>query len=236
MSETENFETWNVLKELGFEPDKTVISDIMPGLSFDFGNFTLSASSVLSLRFQPIILFTGVLLTSNMISEVNFELPRRVASIKLLSAFLVYYLDNAASGRFLNPNKNVAWLIEGRLNKHLLPWEIENAAYQERPLCTVHRRWLRLALNNLSDLIAQTNENETVEFSFDGTILKIICSGQVLAMSADGNPWKSEYTIPVRTLIHLPKRLMQERVGVSYWQEQLHIGNYCYEGIQEKAL
>jgi hypothetical protein len=236
MSDTENFETWNVLKELGFESDKAVISDIMPGLSFEFGNFTLSASSVISLRFQPIILFTGFFVTPRTIDEVCFELPRHVASKKLLAAFLAYYLRNLPFGERSISEKDVSWLIEGRLNKHLLPWEIEMAAYQLRPHCLVQRLWLRLALNNLSDLIAQTNDNETVDFSFDGTVLKIICSEQVLAMSADGNPWRSEYTIPVRALTHLPKCLMQERVGVSYWQERLHIGNHCYEGIQEKAV
>jgi len=31
--------TWGMLMELGFLPDEEVISDIKPGLSFNFGNF-----------------------------------------------------------------------------------------------------------------------------------------------------------------------------------------------------
>ncbi len=235
MNETETFETWDVLKDFGFEPDDTVISDVRPGLSFGFGRFSLSASAVTSLRFQPIILFTGILSTPDSIAEINFELPRRMASRELLSAFLTHYLKKVIDAESFKFEKHVSWLIEGRLNKHLLPWEVERAAYQARPHCTVERHWLRLALNNLSDLIVKANGSETVEFSFDGTVLKVICSEQVLAMSAEGNSWSALYTIPTRNLSRLPKRLMQARVEVSCWQEQLRIGNYCYEGIQEKS-
>jgi hypothetical protein len=55
--------TWEVLKEFGFLPDPTVVSDHRPGLSFDFCNFKLSASAVMNNYFQPIVLFGGVLAT-----------------------------------------------------------------------------------------------------------------------------------------------------------------------------
>jgi hypothetical protein len=41
--------TWDVLQDFGFQPDDAVVySDVKPGLSFDFGNFKLSASCLLN--------------------------------------------------------------------------------------------------------------------------------------------------------------------------------------------
>jgi len=40
-------QTMDSLRYLGFEPDPTVISDGTPGLSFNFGNLKLNASSCL---------------------------------------------------------------------------------------------------------------------------------------------------------------------------------------------
>lgn len=64
--------TWDVLKEFGFEPDSSVVSEIMPGLSFDFGNFNLSASAVTNEYLKPVILFAGVLSTPRKLAEVLF--------------------------------------------------------------------------------------------------------------------------------------------------------------------
>ena len=38
--------TWDALKAFGFRPDADVVSDIRPGLRFDFRDFTLAASAV----------------------------------------------------------------------------------------------------------------------------------------------------------------------------------------------
>src|SRR5580700_7982451 len=96
---------WDALKELGFSPDSTVISDDMPGLSFDFGNFKLSASVVINKWFKPVVLFGGVLATPRTLTEVCFELPRMVASRQQVVAFLAYYLDKqaSASGSVFHP-------------------------------------------------------------------------------------------------------------------------------------
>src|ERR1051325_598825 len=40
--------TMDLLRYLGFQPNSMVISDTVPGLSFDFGNLQLSASCVWS--------------------------------------------------------------------------------------------------------------------------------------------------------------------------------------------
>lgn len=53
--------TWELLPSLGFQPDDTVVySDVHPGLSFDFGNFKLSASCLMNMSFVEVVLFTGI--------------------------------------------------------------------------------------------------------------------------------------------------------------------------------
>src|SRR6202035_2383414 len=103
MNEAETIAVWDVLKEFGFSPDPMVISDDMPGLSFDFGNFKLSAGFVMGKWFKPTVLFGGILATPRTLADVSFELPRMVTSRRQLAAFLVYHLDNAAHGRAFHP-------------------------------------------------------------------------------------------------------------------------------------
>jgi hypothetical protein len=122
MNPPRSIATWDTLKDFGFEADGGVLSDIMPGLSFDFGNFKLSASAVMGKTFKPVVLFTGWMRTPRAQREVCFELPRMVASRELLAAFLVYYLDQAASDGAFEPIHPAIWLAEGRNNQGLLPW------------------------------------------------------------------------------------------------------------------
>lgn len=227
--------TWAVLEEFGFTPDSTVISDVMPGLSLDFGNFKLSASAVMSKWFKPIVLFTGILATPRTLAEVCFELPRTIASRELLAAFLVYNLDEAADGDVFQPLRNVDWVTMGREHRHLLPWEADMAAYNARPHCSVQREWLRLALKNLAELVAEAEDEAEVEFGFDGAVLTIRCSEQVVPMAAKGEAWTSPFVVTAGILRHLPKRLMQEEVEVSVRDGRLHIGRLCFDGAKEKS-
>jgi hypothetical protein len=122
MTEGETVSTWDVLRDFGFKPDAEVYSDVNPGLSFDFGNFKLSASCVMNLRLAKIVLFSGVLKTGRTIAEVSFEMPRRVHSQKQCAAWIVWHLDRSAGKGGLGPNSETAWIIEGRGSKNLLPW------------------------------------------------------------------------------------------------------------------
>ena len=70
------------------------MSDEMPGLSFDFGNFKLYAVCVMNLKFREVVMFTGVLTTRRTIAEVIFELPRMLASRELCGAWITWNLDN----------------------------------------------------------------------------------------------------------------------------------------------
>ena len=98
------------------------MSDVMPGLSFDFGNFKLSASCVFSSKFREVVMFTGWLTTSRTIAEVRFEMPRAVKSRAQCAAWIVWNLDASADKNFFQPLCEVLWLSEGRQNKNLLPW------------------------------------------------------------------------------------------------------------------
>lgn len=99
--------TMDLLRCLGFEPDPTVISDGIPGLSFNFGNLKLKASSCLNLRAAEIVLFGGVLSTSRTLAEVHFEMPRQARSLKQCAAWIVCNLDKHAHGGF-KPARHVA--------------------------------------------------------------------------------------------------------------------------------
>lgn len=94
----------------------------MPGLSFDFGNFKLSASCVSSSKFREVVMFTGWLTTSRTIAEVRFEMPRAVKSRAQCAAWIVWDLDASAGKNSFQPLREVLWLSEGRQNKNLLPW------------------------------------------------------------------------------------------------------------------
>ncbi|MFH1821851.1 MAG: hypothetical protein ABH852_05385 [Methanobacteriota archaeon] len=138
-NEAETTATWDMLREFGFWPDDEVFSDVMPGLSFDFGNFRLSASCVRNMRFAEVVLFTGVLATPRTIAQVQFEMPRQVKSFKQCAAWIVWHLDKVAGGNGFVPAHPVGWLAEGRKYRSLLPWIVDMAEYEARPHCIVER-------------------------------------------------------------------------------------------------
>jgi hypothetical protein len=222
--------SWDLLPALGFVEDETVISDQMPGLSFDFGNFKLSASRCLNRRFVPVVLLSGVMATKRSIGEVESELPLRFESVKQGMAWLAWCLDNAAGTRFA-PASAPVWLAEGRRHRHLLGWERERAAYAARPHCYVQRDWARVALKTLAEQLENIDDDTPVMFRFDGHVLTISCAGRTIAMAAEGQPWTQPHSIRAGALRRLPKRLMREVVEVSVWDSALTIGNWRYSGV-----
>ena len=67
--------------------------------------------------------FSGVLKTRRSIAEVSFEMPRRIKSRELCAAWIVWNLDRSAGTVFV-PAREVAWVIDGRKSRDLLPWPI----------------------------------------------------------------------------------------------------------------
>src|SRR6266436_5734968 len=132
MNHQTTIETRDALFGLGFQPDEKVVSDVSPGLSFDFGNFKLSASWVINFRCIEIVLFTGVLAAPRSLSLIKFEMPRWVSSRAECGAWIVWYLDRDSDRSQFQPSREVAWLKEGRENRTLLPWIRRRGAYNSR--------------------------------------------------------------------------------------------------------
>jgi len=226
-----------MLQEFGFGPDSSLMSDVQPGLRFNFGNFTLSASAVLSRWLQPVVLFTGVLTTSRTITEICFEMPRSEMSNELIAAWIVSNLDNAASGGRFNAMREPDWLALGRQHQHLLPWEIARAEsakeamiYAARDHCTVDRRVLRFSLNALAELLTKSDPADQVTIDFDGRVLSFRCHGVETLMGATGDAWPCQYRVPAESLSkNLPKRLRQSQVEVGIWKTTLEIDRSRFE-------
>lgn len=235
--------TWDVLRSLGFQLDATVISDQNPGLSFDFGNFKLSACSVKNKWFADIVLFTGILPTRRTLTQLDFEIPRFVESKEQCAAYIAWFLDRSADGGTFQPAKETDWLPLGRTQKRLLPWEREREArekddekYRTRPQCTVQREWLKLALKSLAHSLSQSAETDFVQITFDGEVLRFQLAKNLIVLPAEGSPWRSCFALPAGKLISLPKRLMAESINVSVWQCQLYIDRSKYDGVTKTTF
>jgi len=222
--------TWDLLQDFGFRPDDGVVAEVRPRLSFDFGNFKLSASCVTNPRFVEVVLFTGVLATRDSLAEVIFELPRRVRSRNQCAAWIVWNLDQDSEGRVFKPARHVRWIQEGRQNQKLLPWVAEMAAYRSRPQCTVQRDWLRLALKKLEEHLSSLPDDGVVAFSFDGSVFSIRCDKKVIAFPGEGLPWTVCFIAEAKALRRSPKRLMHEYLDVSVWESRIRFGSWSYEG------
>jgi hypothetical protein len=141
MNEAPLIEAWIVLREFGFIIDPAVISDNKPGLSYDFGNFKLTAVWCINTQFANVVLFGGVLNSRNCLANVHFQMPERILSREQCAAWIVWHLDRDAGGSF-EPARTVDWVPEGRKNLHLLPWIKRQEEFRTRPHCTVQRERL----------------------------------------------------------------------------------------------
>jgi hypothetical protein len=181
----------------------------------------------MNLSCQQIVLFSGVIATPRTISEVHFELPQKVESVKLCAALIAWNLDQFSEFRNIH---HIDWLEDGRRNKTLLPWVKDLAAWNACPKCIVDRAWLRLALNKLAEHLSDLPDEDNVIFSFDGLVFSVRCDGGLIAVAAKGSPWTVSFNVRVGALRQLPKRLMQERIEVSLWESHISIGSQTYPG------
>jgi len=242
MSDTENVSVWTTLNDFGFQPDASVLSDVSPGLSYDFGNFKLTASCCLGKWFREVVLFTGVMSSSRSLAQVYFEMPRHVGSAEQCAAWIVWHLDRASEIRPFLPKLPATWLAIGRANTHSLPWELERirqeqmlARYDARPQCEVQRDWLKLSLGKVADMLSGVQDGELVSVGFDGRILTFGCAGKTSMTEASGRAWPAAYTLPAASLRNLPKRLMNSNVAVSVWEGSLQIDRHSYPGVIGQA-
>ena len=222
--------TWEFLRSLGFLEDRAVISDSMPGLSMEIEGFVLSAATVSSRYLTPVIMLNGVWKTERKMREVEMELPTELESIECGKALIAWCLDDAAEGSFPFTSPP-AWVLEGRQNRHLLPWEQERIAYASRDHCIIERDRARLAFKKLAMQLAVTQNEASVTLAFDGTVFKICCLDFICAMPARGNPWKQSFLIKAGAIRRLPGRFMDEQIEVSIQNSSLNIGRRRYSGI-----
>ncbi len=224
--------TYDVLKSLGFKDDKSIISDPPGGLSFDFGNFKLSAVFGINRWIQEAVLLCGVMSTSRSIAYINTEMPLEVDSREQGLAWITWCLDKHADGGVFEPIQPLDWLIEGRQYFHILPWERERTAYESRPHCWVQRDWAKVAIRKLSEQIAISDNEAPVTFQFDGEIITIRCGTVLVAtIPANGKKWACQYLLKAGNLRRLPQRLMSEKVEFSVWNSGFKIGRFCYKDV-----
>lgn len=223
--------TWAMLLCLGFGRKHARTADLV----FHFGSLKLSASRVMSTRFDDVVLFTGALATEREVSEVDFEMPLHIQSFEQGMAWIVWHLDRAApEGEFI-PKHDVDWVAEGRQNKHLLPWVIEMAAYEARPHCIVRRDWLRVAIKTMKETLTGTENETLITFAYSGGVLTIRYVGKVVALPAEGSDWPNVYSIPAEQLRRLPNRLMREFSEVAVWKGRLHFASCVFDGVIENT-
>ena len=227
--------TMDLLRCLGFQPDSGVLSDPGPGLSFDFGNFKLTASKCLNLRCVEVVLCLGVMSTPRTLGLMHFEMPTKMDSIKQCAAWIVWNLDQHNNHSLFRPGRDVGWIAEGRENQRLLPWILSMAEYEARPRCSVKRDWLRLAPKTLAENLADLPDDAVVAFSFDGSVLSIRCGGKVIALPGEGPPWTVRIQVIAHKLHRLPKRLISERLEVSIWESRIKVDSWSYAGIVEQS-
>lgn len=177
--------TREVLRSLGFGDDSSLISESPgDGLSFDFGNCKLAASFCTNMRFQPIVFLHGTLVEPGAMAVIECEMPQEVESREQGAAWVVWCLDQYASGRRFEPTRSVAWLDYGREHRSLLPWERQRQAYEARPRCLVDRDWARLAIRKLVQAAATLTPKEPISLHFDGELLRISWTGNVIACTS----------------------------------------------------
>jgi hypothetical protein len=211
---------WNLLRSLGFVEAETK-------LHLKFGNLELRASQIWNECLTPIVFLTGNLSSRQTIAMVAYELPPQIESPEQGLAFLAYALQDHVRHLVTVP----AWLLEGQLYRHLLPWERERAAYEARSHCYVQRDWVRLAFKMLAVELIKLDDNALVTFWFDGGVLTIRCVGTVIAMPANGRPWKQRFSLKAGALRKLPSRLMHDTIAFSVWDSAITIGNRRFSGV-----
>lgn len=226
--------TVEILKKLGFKPDSSVLSDHSDKLSYDFGNFELSASCVTNLRFAEIVMVAGVYNSGRILAIVEIQLPRRVESIEQCAAFIAWGIDNQIGKDFI-PLVPSPWLDEGRNNFDTLPWikkrklyEQEQKLYEQRPKCYVDRDWFKLALRDLRLLLPNLEENDIFSVTFKDEILTISSRLKLIVLPAKGNNWTSRYEITAGNFQRFPKRINDKEVEASVWNNFLYLAHWSY--------
>ena len=223
-------ESFQMLRHLGFAPSDP--NDSNPSsLTLDFGEFELTAREGLNRRYVPAVVILGLYSTPRAISEINCELQPSGHTQEQIAAMLAYSIKQAA-GPLYRPSADIPWFEKAKQSSFLLPWNLDIARYDNRPQCYIKRHWLKLALKELQENIAENRPGDIL-ISFDGEKLSFKLFGKLIVMPAEGTAWLKDYRIPIEKLSKLPKRLEGASVVVSVRESQLEIHRFLYSGLIE---
>jgi hypothetical protein len=215
---------------LGFKEDWAALTNRLPGYTYDFGTFVLSASEVMDRYGSPVFFLSGVCRTERTLAQITYQYPLKVASVDQGLALLAYAL------RRYPPSRPIEWLDRGALLEELLPWVQRQELLDARPHCSVPRDWFRLVVREVRELATHGADDDRAEFGFDGAVLRIKIRGKTIATTATGSAWDQTYTVPLNALEALPKRLMSDPVWIGVWQERLEIGSLSIQLSRQGTL
>lgn len=215
----------SILHQIGFAEDWSTITDQAPGYRFNAGNLRIQATQVTNEYLRPVFLITGIEdQRPRSLGSIELSVPITVESFEQGVAWLAY----AVSARF-QPTKPIAWLEQGRLWKHHLPWEQKQAAYRARPHCTVSRDWFRMPAKTLIALSLSASEEAAATFTFDGDILTVLAADARLPMPAKGMAWNREYAVRLASFRSFPKRLMRAELNIGVWDGKLNVDRAMFD-------
>lgn len=216
-------DTRGALTSLGFHEDWEAMSDCRPGYRFNSGPLELRANQVMSRYFRPVFLLTGSFFDSRSAIGIEFEMPLQIESLDQAKAWIAH------GAHVQHPDSAVPWLAEGIAMKHLLPWERARRLYEERPQCSVSKQWMRLAIIELRAMAMQAVPADECVIAFDGKLLTFRTSSGVIPLHASSSrPWPEICRVRLADFADLPRRLMQDPVGVHVWEAHLVIGSHRF--------
>jgi len=206
----------SILIQIGFLPYEN-------GLQFCFGNCNLKAIQGINRNFQEGFNFYCYYISNRTAGELEFFLPYQVDSYEQGLAFIAYYLRNA------DLKNKPHWVNEGLALSEHLPWEKDRKEYNENPTATIEHEWFRVLVNKLRLLISYSKDEDVSTFSFDGTVLKVVCNNETFVVGGLGKGWQRTATVKTKSLDFLPKRISNRNVPVFIWKDNLHIGNRVFK-------
>lgn len=84
---------------------------------------------------------------------------------------------------------------------------------------------MRLLIKKLRPLIPPSTDDDITTFSFDGTVLKVICNSQAFFIGGTGTAWEEIAVVKTKYLKYLPKRLNHTNALVYIHKNMLVIGD-----------
>jgi len=210
-----------ILPQLGFEEDWTLIADRQPSFAHSFDGTRIIATEIMGGSFKPVTAFWGLKASRKTIGEVSFEAPILVESFEQGVAWVTYCLDKV----FHPPLDSPEWLLRGRQWAEHLPWVRRQLSYEARPRCLVERDWMKVARRRLREASDRNSSQAIIAVSFDGTVMRLTGSGTEVVLPAAGIAWPTPYSVMMTDLLEVTRRLTQPAVEIGVWDDRLQVGN-----------